>query len=162
MVDAGGSSLLRRTYSPSWLAWSGVGSQQALSLHSSNELGELSQLLNVYKIKRQCKRIWQQWRNSIVRNQQTTKALSQRETGDFNKKDFLQPRYGIFRYYTFRLATMTLSPFIFEILTMQFFQAQGRFSRFWWLYVHVEQWVRLPAWGFLLALKCSAFLRLGH
>ena len=47
MVDEDGSChFFRRTHSPSQLAWSGgLAATSALSLHSSNEPGELSQWL---------------------------------------------------------------------------------------------------------------------
>ena len=43
MVDEDVSCLFLWTNSPSWLAWSGIGGHPELSLHSSNEPGELSQ-----------------------------------------------------------------------------------------------------------------------
>ena len=44
MVDADGSCFFRQTHSPSWLAWSGIDAP-SVSVHSSNEPGELSQWL---------------------------------------------------------------------------------------------------------------------
>ena len=46
--------------------------------------------------------------------------------------------------------TIALSRFVFEIFTTKIFRCQGRFGHFWWPNGYADQWVRLPAWGFLL------------